>query len=203
MTIKDNSLNHYYLLPHERLEFPIKVNIHFPIRGSLHHDCIECNKKISEITKNEVSFDPTSFQIPHITLYMGFVENIGNLKLMLEATETYSRSIKPLEIQVSQPYISKPQNNWVFLDVQPSETIKTMKRDIQQTTGKYISPLSWDVVGGIPHITLGYVKHEQKIVEEMLSTAELTRTSLATAIEVSFGGARGSCLGSIKTFELI
>jgi len=203
MSIQDTSYKYNYLIPTEKLEFPVKVNVHFPCRGNFYFKSIELNKKILEITKSEVSFQASSFHIPHTTLYMGFVETFPNLMKTLEIVGEFAKAQKQLEIKLSKPYIKMPQNNWVFYDVMPVETIKLIKSDLREKIGKYMAPLSWDVVAETPHITIGYVKSNQDQVNKLLEQEQEGYIGTAEAVEVSFSGARGTCLGSIRTYELI
>ncbi len=198
----DKSQDFQYLNPSSKIEFPAKVNIHFPIRGELFFHSLEVNKTISEITRNEIDFQASSFHIPHITLYMGFIENFTNMMSVLNKTEEISTLIKRFEINASKPYIKGPRNNWVFLDISPEDKIISIKEKVRSITRDFITPLSWDVVGETPHITVGYIKSRQDVVKNALQTIRGGISSYAEAVEISFSGARGTSLGSIRTFEI-
>lgn len=202
MRINDDSYKYNYLIPNENIRFPVKINIHIPIRGNLYFECVGLNKKIIEVTKSEVSFSPSSFHIPHMTLYMGFAINLSNLELTLKKTEEFANSITRFEMQISKPYIKKPQYNWIFFDASPADYIINIKHQLKEKVGICLEPLSWDVVQEKPHITIAYIKQNFTEIEKLLQDWNTNITSYAEAMEVSFSGARGSCIGSIRTYEL-
>src|SRR6476469_3571260 len=105
----DSPVEFKWLSPSDSVKFPAKINIHFPVRGSLYHYCRDLNEKISTATANEVSFRAPSFHIPHITLYMGFVNNLAQLESVLLKTEEASFALKTFEIRPSAPYLKTPK----------------------------------------------------------------------------------------------
>lgn len=204
MIMKDESYKYNYLIPTEKIEFPVKVNIHIPVRSYLYFECVKLNKQIMKIANSEISFLSSSFQIPHITLYMGFVITLENLQKTLEKTEEFTKTITSFQIKTSKPYLKRLKNNsnWVFLDVSPIDYVKNIKHRLQKQLGLYIEPLAWDVVEEPPHLTIAYIKENLIEVERVLNSWNINTASWTEAIEVSYAGARGSCIGSIRTYEL-
>lgn len=178
-----------------------KINIHIPIRGRMLDYCIEINQEIQAITSSGIDFGPKSFQIPHITLYMGFVRNQKDFYSIMETIYSITKELKPFEISPTSPYLKAPKNNYAFIDTDRSSQIIDLKRIFKSRLDHFLEPLTWDVVGEIPHITIGYIKSKSNEVDELLSYYELGPNFYADAVEISFGGPWGSCIGTIRTFE--
>jgi 2'-5' RNA ligase len=178
-----------------------KINIHIPIRGDMLNYCIEANEEILKITNSGVDFRPDSFQIPHITLYMGFVRTHEDFKNIMEEIYSFSKELESFEIFPTKAYLKEPKKNYIFIDTEQSQRIIELKKEIKNTLNKYIEPLTWDVVNETPHITIGYIKNDFYLVDDRISNLEIGPSFWADAIEVSFGGPWGSCIGTIRTFE--
>ena len=178
-----------------------KINIHIPIRGEMLNYCMDINQKIQKITSSGVSFNPDSFQIPHITLYMGFVKNQNDYIQIMKRVYEISRELKIFEITPLKAYLKGPKKNYVFIDTEQAESIIELKKKFKKELGEYMEPLTWDVVSSTPHITIGYIKQDFSLVEELLIDYPLGYSFYADAVEVSYGGPWGSCIGSIRTFE--
>lgn len=178
-----------------------KINIHIPIRGSMLDYCIEINQEIQEITSSGVDFNPKSFQIPHITLYMGFVRNEKDFYSIMKTVYSITKELKSFKISPTCPYLKAPRNNYAFIDTDKSSQIIDLKRIFKSKLDNFLEPLNWDVVGEIPHITIGYIKSKANEVNKLLSDYKLGPNFYADAVEISFGGPWGSCIGTIRTFE--
>jgi len=179
-----------------------KINIHIPIRGDMLDYCIEANREVLKVSNFDgIDFKPDSFQIPHITLYMGFVRNEADFKEIMNNVYLFSKEIEPFEILPSKAFLKGPKRNYIFIGTKQSQKIIDLKKEIKNILNKYIEPLSFDVVNEIPHITIGYIKKDFYLVEETLEKLEVGPSFWANAIEVSFCGSFGSCIGTIRTFE--
>ena len=178
-----------------------KLNIHIPIREQAWNYCIAINSDIRAITNSYVDFSSISFQIPHITLYMGYVTSEANYSEIMMAVSQFTLTCKPFQISFSKPYLKHPKRTYAFLDVCESSRIINMKRQLHALLNAYIEPLNWDVVEEAPHITIAYIKTNFDEVEAKLKKMPPAPVMNAAAIEVSFCGPYGSCLGSIRCFE--
>ena len=105
------------LISTNQTQFPreeyTKINIHLPIRGDAQKYIIELNSKIRKLTFSEIDFSPNSFQIPHLTLYMGYVSNENNFKNAMEKIMMLSNTIKPFHVSQTIPYL-KPKHPHVL-----------------------------------------------------------------------------------------
>jgi len=179
-----------------------KVNIHIPIRGHLSKYCFSVNDKVKSVTDTEIDFGFKSFQIPHITIYMGYLKSDAIFEELLERLYLYSSKISAFEITFTEPYLKEPKENYLFLDTYQSEKIIKLKQEVKDLIGDLIEPLEWDVVAEPPHITLAYIKRNQAAIKQLLRYFTPPPKLFANAIELSFCGPRGSCLGTIKSIEL-
>jgi hypothetical protein len=184
------------------LSFPVKVNVHFPLRGNLNRYAMRVNEAVTSAAPNEICFGPSSFQLPHITLMAGHVESEAKFVSLLNATAGAAAGLAPIEVTVGPPYGKPPRGEWVFMDVRPVVVLGEAKHTLGSALRPYLTPLSWDMKSEPPHVTVAFV-HEGLIAPvEVLASFGDAVTGILDAIEVSFVGARGSCLGTIRTYEL-
>jgi 2'-5' RNA ligase len=179
-----------------------KINIHFPVRGDLLNYCLKLNEQLRKVTWSGIDFSPASFQIPHLTLYMGFVRTESDYNNVLNTTYNFAKQIKRININVTKPYLKLPQKRYVFIDTKQSSEIISLKQEFKHRLDQWMEPLSWDVVAEIPHLTMGYVKGCHAEIEELLKTFEEGPDFITEAFEISFGGPWGSSIGTIRTFEI-
>ncbi len=178
-----------------------KINIHFPLRGNLANFCIQLNQDIQKLIKSDIDFSNKSFHIPHLTLYMGYINNVEDFIEVLEKLHVISQKLRPQKFNLSSPYLKEPKLNYVFVDTDFSSEIITLKSSIKELCDTNIQPLEWNVVAEKPHITLAYIKEDFKKVNEYLKSVHFVPALETSAIEISFCGIRGTCVGAIKSFE--
>ncbi|MBK9726503.1 MAG: hypothetical protein IPO86_00130 [Saprospiraceae bacterium] len=178
-----------------------KINIHFPLRGEIANYCMQLNKEIQLITKSGVDFSPKSFQIPHLTLYMGFIANEKNYEAVLDEVYHFSQKMLPIKISSSIPYLKKPKRNYLFIDTEQSDYLIDLKLQLKEKVSKWIEPLNWDVVGETPHITVAYIRENFDAVEKLLENYRVGPDWIGDSFEISYGGPWGSCLGALRSFE--
>lgn len=179
-----------------------KINIHLPIRGEMQKYCIGLNQRIRTITETEIDLGPSSFKIPHLSLYMGFVDTETNFNRILEVLFDYSETLEPFFVSSASAYLKEPDKNYVFLGIDQIYEINVLKQEIRDRINKHIIPLDWDIMQEVPHITLGYINSNFVEVSNLLENHPRGPSWMADALEISFCGERGSCLGTIKAFEL-
>lgn len=177
-----------------------KINIHLPVGESGLSYCINLNSDLQKIAPSRIDFSPASFHIPHITLYMGYVESTGDYNNILNKLYELSKSISSFEITPGKPYLKGKEKNYVFLDFEESEKILLLKRLIYSEIKKWITPLTWDVVNENPHITIGYIEENFGEVESFLSNYAICKSIVAGSFQISLAGMLGTCLGSLRTF---
>jgi 2'-5' RNA ligase len=204
-TMKDNTATHKFVSPVDELDYPQKINIHMVLRGEILDYALRCNELISSTTFNEVDFSFDSFHVPHVTFYMGFVQNKDSLTKLMQDIGNWASTTPPrLQLNFSQPYLKKPQNRWCFVDVLPVDKFIEIKKHVRMIADPYLHPLSWDVVSEPPHITVGYIKQDSQKIENKLSAFLSPQHIHANipAVGISFSGGRGCCLGTIRQYDI-
>lgn len=181
----------------------LKINIHIAIRGAIKNHCLNLNRLIQAETKSLIDFSESSYHKPHLTLYMGYVKKESDLKNIFIQLDRFSKKIKPFILKSKRAYIVEPENNFIFIDSNNVEKIMSLKKEIHLLTKKYFLPLSWDVLAAKPHITVGYITKDINKVRPILFNNSQEIKWSAEAIEISICGLKGSCLGTLKSFELI
>lgn len=179
-----------------------KINIHIPIRGEANRYCMEINKAVRQLTKSDIDFSPNSFHIPHITLYMGYVNSESDFDLAMEKIHQLTMSIPSTIIKLTKPYLKEPKKNYLFIDTNKTTELIKLKEEVKSVCNNIIEPLDWDVVGETPHITLAYIQNGFNQVNNLLSSFNRELTLDFNSIEISYCGPRGSCIGTIRAFEL-
>ncbi|PIE45352.1 MAG: hypothetical protein CSA45_03145 [Gammaproteobacteria bacterium] len=176
-----------------------KINLHLPVFGAINDFVLKSNRRILEITESEINFSPSSFQIPHITLAMGFIHSIKDYEAICYKISDFANHLPSLDLTFEQPYIRKPGNKYVFIDVNPANKIIKLKKELNSLIKSDFESVKWDILNEPPHITIGYINDKQKEIEkEFYQTPEVTMT--VNQINLSFTGSRGSVLGIIKEF---
>jgi 2'-5' RNA ligase len=179
-----------------------KINIHFPIRGNLVDYCYELNSTIRSVTKSKIDFSPNSFQIPHLTIEMGFIRNSLEFAELMESLYNFSKKIKKFTVTVSNPSLSSPNPNYVFLGILEKGIITKIRVQAKEVFKKWIIPLNWDISKSKPHITVGNIKNSFNEVKSVLKNTNKQVEWKIESIEISYVGAWGSCIGTIREFEL-
>ena len=123
-----------------------KINIHFPLKGHISNYCIDLNREIQKIVPSGIDFSPNSYQIPHLTLYMGFVQDEESYTAIMDEIFAYSRNMRSFTIKTTKPYVKKPKGNYVFIDTEQSADLIKIKGIIRDKINRWMKPLSWDVV---------------------------------------------------------
>jgi hypothetical protein len=108
-----------------------------------------------------------------------------------------------MSIGSTRPYLLKPKNDYIFMDTIQENLILKIKRELNNSIEHLLLPLEWNVVEATPHITVGYINKNQIEIETLLNSLDNPPNWTANAIAVSFCGGQGSCLGTIKSFELV
>jgi 2'-5' RNA ligase len=178
-----------------------KVNIHIALRGDIVKYCIKLNNQIQAITPSQVDFSPSSFQIPHLTLEMGLVKNDNDFCELMNSVADFASELKPFTVIPLSLYLAKPSRNYAFVETDKVVEILHLKSLAKDKFKKWIIPLEWDVSKAIPHITVGYISNHFDELEDLLNDFKTGPQWTADAIEVSYTGSRGSCIGTIRTFE--
>jgi 2'-5' RNA ligase len=181
----------------------LKINIHIAIRGAIKNHCLNVNQLIQAETKSLIDFSENSYHKPHLTLNMGYVRKESDLKNIFIQLDKLSKNINPFLLKSKRVYIVEPENKFVFIDSNNIEKLMSLKKEVHLLTKKYLLPLSWDVLSAKPHITVAYITKDIKKIRRILISKSEEIKWPVEAIEISICGLKGSCLGTLKSFEVI
>lgn len=130
------------LAPASVLLFPQKLNVHFELIGDLYRACVKVNRAILERGQSEISFVPPSFQKPHLTLAMGYVEEENQFLEIVTLLQVFADSTRAAEYTFTSPYAKAPHRRYIFSDAIQREEILGLKellnsfdRQDSETTG--------------------------------------------------------------------
>ncbi len=121
---------------------------------------------------------------------------------MLYKTAEMAKQIKPQTLLLTSLYLREPKRNYLYVDIDKSYEIIELKKQVKENYGSLIIPTNWDVVQETPHITLANIVDKFDAVNEILPSFTERPILEFNAIEVSYGGPWGTCIGTIKTFDL-
>lgn len=177
-----------------------KLNIHFPVYGWIKDECISLNKEIHEITNNEIDFSPQAFQIPHITILMGYVKTLEDYTKICNILEKFTKTINSFNISFSKPYI-KNNENYIFIDIKESKKIINIKKELYKSIQPYFEIVKWDILNEPPHITIGYITMKREKVNQIIDVQIPNNILTVNRINISLCGLRGTCLGTLREFN--
>lgn len=178
-----------------------KINIHIALRGKIVEYCLSLNKEIQVITNSYVDFSPASFQIPHLTIEMGYIKNKTTFKNLMNELHDFAKELTSFEVIPKKAYIQEPERNYIFIDTDKNELILEIKRKAKERFKNWIVPLDWDVSAGIPHITVGFITDNYFEIDKLIEKYPIGPIGIADNLEISYTGSKGTCIGTIRSFE--
>lgn len=184
-----------------------KINIHLKVEEPLFSECLKANSHIDAISDNDITFDDCSICIPHISLAMGYIYSIDDLrnvfiKLSKHVEHLSSFEYKPESIILKSVSVRAPK--YVFINSMQDPYISELRDELYSVLEGIIQPLEWDYRSEAPHITLARCKDPDSKLNQYLKELSPNLPSFRVKnIGVSFAGTRGVCLGNLKTFSLL
>lgn len=202
MSELDPSITHRVTLPARELHFPQKLNLHLSLRGSLRNLAYKVNEFITKAGASEIRFSAASFLWPHVTLNLGWADSQSQLDELMSRLSQLSAKTNPLKLFATKLYAVEPKRSWVFVDVEPANSIISLKRELEAKVRDVLRPVEWDVINQSPHITVGYVKGSLTASLPSLEFFGENTSSTVDSFGISFCGARGTCVGKIQEYDL-
>lgn len=200
--MRDHFINLLNQQPLRNLGNPAsKLNIHIPLEGKIVDYCVGLNKEIQKITPSLIDFGPSSFQSPHLTIDMGFVNSENDFKQLMDAIQSFAKELDPFSISSGKPYLGDFKAGYVLMDIEPQEFLHEIKLKAKQRFSPFLQSLDWDICKAASHITLAFVEDHFKEIRMLLDKYPSEQKCIANALEVSFVGPKGSCLGNLKKIE--
>lgn len=182
-----------------------KINIHFNINNELLELCEKINQDINNVTNGFIRFGIQSIAVPHISIFMGYINSHEQLKEIFEQTSALSKEIKPFRIDPTRLYFKSITENspqYLFLDVLQGKEIMQFKSILDDVLRDKTDPIGWNFLEESPHITLGCYKHISKSIKEIVEKYYEYPSCKINRLGVSISGNKGVCLSELKSFDL-
>lgn len=186
-------------------ELPTKVNIHFNVSSPLFDLCMKINQDINRHALGFINFGIREIAIPHISIYMGYVNSFEQLEDVIESVGKYADTHSIFQIDPVRLYfkgVSRFAPQYLFLDMLQNDFLYKQKELMFNQFANQLSPIEWDMLNETPHITLGCYKNVTGSAMKAVEKYKDFPICTINQIGVSLCGRRGVCLSNIKTFDL-
>lgn len=174
------------------LSFPLRTNISFMLSDGVRKEVRKLNSIIVKDGFAEIDFSAVSAPLPHITLLMGEVDHLQDLKTLIQALTSFSQHQAPIDYRIGKPYLRDPSRNFIFVDTVPQEQFRLLRLELDQILSRFID---CDMHGGpknVSHITLGYAHGVYPGIQKLVQVARPV-VGVAETFQVAETGIRGTC----------
>lgn len=183
----------------------VKVNIHLNINGSLLDLCEKINHEVNKHSFGLIYFGVENITVPHISIYMGYINSFEKFEFILQKTSEYAKKTKSFRVDPTQLYLKSVTNaslKYLFLDLLQNQKIIEQKKYFCNLFESQVKPIEWDFLNEPPHITLGcYEGISNMAVKQIEKYHEFPYCEIED-IGISISGNKGVCLGNLKSFKL-
>lgn len=184
----------------------VKVNIHLNINGELLALCKRINKEVANQENNYIIFNEKSIIVPHISLFMGYINSFEQFEFVLEAAHDFASQTKSVCVDPTRLYISDTSftlSKYLLLDILQNEEIRQYKHYFFNMLYDNIKPMEWDFINEHAHITLNCFDKVPRRIEKILDKYHEFPNCNINDIGISISGKKGVCFGNLKTFSLL
>ena len=184
----------------------VKINIHFNVNGELLKLCETINHNINQHAIGLIRFGVKNIAIPHISLFIGYINSFEQFEFILDQVSNYSSKTRQFRIDPTQLYLksSKKRNSkYLFLDLLQNQQITEHQKHFCDLFTNRIKPWEWNILEETPHITLGCYKSMTNIAIKEIEKYHRFPSCQIEDIGISISGAKGVCLGNLKSFKLV
>lgn len=177
----------------------VRLKIHLALDEQTVEFCLRENAQIRRITDSAIVLSETSPMLPHITLVMGELVPSQSFQALTRVTTILARSVKPLTLRLSQPYIDS--RRYVLCDVQENPALTELRKRLSETlkdtylTTRETSPY-------VAHLTLAHINAQQEQVNAYLKLVNVTPQTVCSQIEISHVGPKGACVDRLFALHL-
>jgi len=186
-------------LNHDRLFYPLKININFKLNAEIETTVKAMNKVLVNSSYNEIDFSQS--HLPHITLLMGLVHTADRLDNIAERIELFAKDEKVIRYQLSSPYWKKPSRKFCFIDTNPQSEFLHFRTKLFETIEDLIKCEFHGGPNNPSHITVGYAEPDFMNLDELNALMQ-DSTSTASQIRICVAGNRGTCHQTLFAAEL-
>lgn len=194
----------------EQLSFLIrnenmKVNVHFIIPEPLNSFCVEINQKIQNYNSGFIHMGINSIILPHISLFMGFVDSYQMLELLFSCVHEYAQRQSIFSVEPTKMYFkgrSQADPQYLFIDLLQNNYLMKQKQILNDILKDKILPIGWDMKDEPSHITVGCYKKVTEKIQNVVDEYPIIPPCIISQIGISVSGKRGVSLGLLKVFQL-
>ena len=182
-----------------------KIDVHFIVSEPLRSFCYEVNQNIGKHNIGFVNMSVKSIILPHISLFMGFVDNYKMLENLFDKINEYAKTLSPFTLNPTNMYfkgmsLSKPQ--YLFIDSLETDFLMEQKRVLNDYLEDIVYPNDWDMLNEKAHITVACYKHLTPSIRESIDEYMSIPPCRISQIGISITGKYGVCFGLLKVFDL-
>lgn len=183
-----------------------KMDVHFIVSEPLTSFCLDVNRNIHKHNAGFINMGVESIIVPHISLFMGFVNNYEMLEKIFSVVHSYAQGVSPFIFDSTCMYFkgrsfSSPQ--YLFIDSLQNDFLMQQKEELDKLLKNIVIPLDWDMKKERAHITVGCYRNITPTVREIVSSYNSIPSCRISQIGVSLSGKHGVCLSILKSFDLL
>ena len=166
----------------------MRININYVLSKEVEEECKKINALICAHYPNcEINFDKSNLR-PHITIFMGEIDDKKfekSFKIITEIVRELNFSSLNKEVEFSHIYF---KNNYIMCDLKSNPYIfkdSVMLTNQLKKFKNLITPHKYQIADGTstPHITLRYC--EENIQDDFLKTLPKIKSSVVKAVDCS------------------
>lgn len=183
----------------------VKINIHLNINDRLLELCEQINSDLNQVALGLFHFGVKSITVPHISLYMGYINSFEQFEIILEKISEFANITQQFRVDPTQLFLKamdKTSSKYLFLNLLQNEKIIEQKKYFSNLLDKLIKPIEWNFIDESPHITLGCYKGISNIAIKQIEKYHEFPYCEIMDIGISISGKKGVCLGNLKSFKL-
>lgn len=181
-----------------------KIDVHFIISEPLTSFCIDVNQKIKKYNIGFINMGVESIIVPHISLFMGFVDNYEMLEEVFRQVAVYAKTICPFTLDTTSMYfkgVSSTAPQYLFIDSLQTEFLMQQKEELDKYLKNIVFPIGWDMKKERAHVTVGCYKNLTPAIRKLADSYNAIPPCKISQIGVSISGTRGVALSLLKVFD--
>lgn len=181
-----------------------KIDVHFIVSEPLTSFCFDVNQNIRKHNIGFINMGVESIVVPHISLFMGFVDSHEMLERIFSTVHLYVKNLLPFTLVPTCMYFkgaapSAPQ--YLLIDSLQNDFIMHQKEELDKMLNGIVYPLDWNMKEERAHITVGCYKNITSSVREIVEAHNTIPPCKISQIGISISGKCGVCLSLLKVFD--
>lgn len=182
-----------------------KIDVHFIVSEPLTSFCFDVNQNIRRHNVGFINMGVESIVVPHISLFMGYIDNYEMLEKVFCAVDAYAKTLTPFTFDATCMYfkgVSPSAPQYLFIDSLQNEFLMQQKAELDTRLKNIVYPIEWNMKEERSHITVGCYKNLTQSVHEIVNSYNAIPSCKISQIGISISGKRGVCLSLLKAFDL-